>query len=191
MTLSNSEKKELILIPLKLLLICAVIALLVSFVNGITADRIAANDAAKTNAALTEAFPDAAGFSTYDGEITTANVVSAHEALDADGNVIGYAVICEPVGFKDVIKMLVAFDTDEVITSVSISSLSETPGIGDKVKSSESFTAQFAGKSGELTVGKNVDAISGATISSKAVTAGVNSAVMCVNEIYGNGGAAE
>ena len=190
MALSNTEKKELVFIPLKLLVICAAIALLVSFVNSITADKISANEAAKTNDALANAFPDAANFEAFDGEIEVANVVSAHEAFDSDGDSIGYAVICEPMGFKDVINMMVSFNTDKTIASVDIISLSETTGIGDKVKSSETFTAQFSGKSGELTVGKNVDAISGATISSKAVTAGVNSAVVCVNELYGNGGAA-
>ena len=184
METQNKNIIELALIPVKLLLICAAIALLVSFVNANTADIIAAYEEAKTNAALAEAFPEAKSFSPLElPEGLDKTVTSAHVAINSDAAPGGYAVMCEPMGFKDIISMMVSFETDGTVESVRIISLSETTGIGDKVMSDESFTAQFGGKTGELTVGNNVDAIAGATISSKAVTAGVNSAIACVSKI--------
>jgi electron transport complex protein RnfG len=77
--------------------------------------------------------------------------------------------------------MMVGVDTDGIVTGVSIVSNSETKGIGSKVMSNvNGVLDQFKGKSaadGTLSVGKNVDAISGATVSSRGVTTGVNAAL--------------
>ena len=82
--------------------------------------------------------------------------------------------------------MMVGLDAEGAVTGVSIVSNSETSGIGSKVMNNEPLNSgtgvldQFIGKSaadGELTVGKNVDAISGATVSSKGGTTGGNAAV--------------
>ena len=89
--------------------------------------------------------------------------------------------------------MMVGVDAEGVVTGVSIVDNSETSGIGSKVMSNEPLSSgvgvldQFQGKSaaadGTLTVGKNVDAISGATVSSKGVTAGVNAALAVAGAI--------
>ena len=82
--------------------------------------------------------------------------------------------------------MMVGVDADKAVTGVSIVSNSETSGIGSKVMENEptasgvGVLSQFVGKSaadGTLSVGSNVDAISGATVSSKGVTTGVNAAL--------------
>ena len=81
--------------------------------------------------------------------------------------------------------MIVGVDGDGLVSGVSIVSNKETSGIGSKVMDNNALPSgtrvldQFIGMSGagSLTVGKNVDAISGATVSSKGVTKGVNAAL--------------
>ena len=82
--------------------------------------------------------------------------------------------------------MMIGVDEEDIVTGVSIVDNSETPGIGSKVMGNE-LTAngvgvldQFTGlgvSDTPLTVGTNIDAISGATVSSRGVTAGVNAAL--------------
>lgn len=64
---------------------------------------------------------------------------------------------------------------------VEIVSLSETPGLGARVNNAE-YLRQYVGKGSGLTIGKEISAISGATISSKAVLTGVNTAVAALVE---------
>ncbi len=78
---------------------------------------------------------------------------------------------------QDVLTLAVGVDTDFVVTGVVVVLQKETPGIGDKIQKDEGFVAQFAGVgldglklSGD---GGAIDGISGATISSGYVTAGV------------------
>ena len=105
-------------------------------------------------------------------------VTGLYEAEDAEKNTLGYGVLCAPMGFKDTISMLVAFDTEGKILAVRIISLAETTGIGDKVKKDPSFVEQFEGKQNAIVLGSDgVSAIAGSTISSKAVTKGVNDAI--------------
>ena len=93
-------------------------------------------------------------------------------------------------------SMMVGIDMDGAVTGVSIISNSETSGIGSKVMNNETLTSganagqgvleQFIGKSaadGVLSVGSNVDAITGATVSTKGVTTGVNAALAAAGVI--------
>ena len=82
--------------------------------------------------------------------------------------------------------MMVGVDGEGAVTGVAVVKHSETSGIGTKVADNEPNSAgvgmlsQFEGKSaadGTLAVGVNVDAVSGATVSSRGVTGGVNAAL--------------
>lgn len=165
-------------IAFRLFLICTLIAVLVASVNFVTNDRIKALEFKKTTAALNEAFLNGENEPVYE-ELAVehiGSVTGVYEAL-SNGETIGYGVLCEPVGFKDVIKLLVAFDNEKSIISVKVIALSETAGFGDKVITEPWFAQQFAGFKSNVVIGENVDAISGATVSSKAVTKGVNDAI--------------
>ena len=95
-------------------------------------------------------------------------------------------------GYSSFIQMLVSLDTDMRIRDVNILSFNETPGLGDQILE-KSFIGQFKGKSlpqivlikGETK--DNIQAISGATISSRGVTNGVKDAVQMLVEKYGPG----
>ena len=105
---------------------------------------------------------------------------SVYEVL-VGGESAGYAIKVVASGSQGNIEMMVGVDADGVVTGVSIVKSSETSGMGSRVRNNENGVLdQFIGKSaadGELTVGKNVDAISGATVSSKGVATGVNAAL--------------
>ena len=172
--------------------ICLVVAALLGGVNAITADKIAAINQANTEAslqavaegadefapmALTDAMSAAA--SAGGGKLTEAYEVKAA------GETMGYAFKVVASGSQGNIEMIVGVDADNAVTGVSIVNNKETAGIGSKVMENNALPSgtgvldQFIGMSGagSLTVGKNVDAISGATVSSKGVTKGVNAAL--------------
>lgn len=155
--------------------ICVVVALLLSVVNMLTKDVIASNEAEEKKATVFSIFSEADDLRfVRTDEKTGADI---YEVL-AGGSVCGYCVNVKSGGFGGDINMMVGITPEHSVKAVKIISLSETPGVGSKTNS-DSFLSQFEGKSGTLVVGEGVDAISGATVSSRAVTNGVNMALSC------------
>ena len=85
-----------------------------------------------------------------------------------------------PGGFDGEVTMMVGI-SDGAITGISVISHTETPGLGAVAAAQnakgEAFRGQFVGKTGVLVVGDQIDAMSGATITSNAVVTGVNAAL--------------
>ena len=172
--------------------ICLVVAALLGGVNAITADKIEAINLANTEASLRAVAGGADEFRAMEltGAMTAAassqggKLTEAYEIVSA-GEVIGHAFKVVASGSQGNIEMIVGVDGDVGVIGVSIVSNKETAGIGSKVMENNALPSgvgvldQFFGMSGAgtLTVGKNVDAISGATVSSKGVTKGVNAAL--------------
>jgi len=161
-----------------LFLITAIVALALAGVNAITAPRIAAINAEKTQKAVEEVLPGGGellegGYDSMGGKVA--------EVYRSDK---GFAVKVLPMGFDNTITMMVGVDLEGKVTGIAVISHTETAGLGavaaDKGEDGQAFRGQFAGKSGELAVGTDIDAISSATITSKAVTEGVNMALKCV-----------
>jgi len=104
-----------------------------------------------------------------------------YEAFDSSGDKIGYGFIAEMPGLQDVMKVAGGMDLDFKMTKVIVLEQKETPGIGDKVQKQPEFTAQFTGVGPDglalSSEGGQIDGISGATLSSKAVTDGVHNIV--------------
>ena len=99
----------------------------------------------------------------------------------------GYAVQVAPAGFDGPIDMMVGVDFDGNILGISIISHTETAGLGAvaaaTTSAGEAFRSQFVGQSGSVSVkkdGGSMDAITGATITSRAICTGVNAALDCV-----------
>ncbi len=117
-----------------------------------------------------------------------------HEYYQATSGGQTIADIAETTGkgYSSYIKMLVALSPDMKISDVKILDMNETPGLGDQVLE-KSFLDQFKGKSlsqivlikGETK--ENIQAVSGATYSSRGVTNGVKDAVQMLVEKYGAG----
>lgn len=181
--------KEIIIPTLVLLIIGVVAASLLGGTNMLTKDKIAAiNDETKAKAMQT-VMPDAASF----GEaVEAADNMEYSPALASDGDVLGYAFTVSETGYGGEIQVITGVDISGNITSVTIVAAdSETPGLGQNVKK-DNFLSQFAGKSGELTVVKSsassdseIQAVTSATISSKAVTKAVNAALAYFEENLG------
>lgn len=120
--------------------------------------------------------------------------IAGHEGVFAarkNGEIIGYIVPSETKGYGGRIKMLVAVTADKKVMDFTILEHNETPGLGDNAQK-PAFRGQFAGKGEELLeVTKdpankdNIQAMTGATISSRAVTQGVKQAVEIVAAITG------
>lgn len=158
-------------------------------VAGVTAGVIEKRQLAEHLAAYKTLLPDAAEFnlpeaanlaltdfdaSAY-GNIT---IEEAAAGADASGAAAGRVVTVRTLDGRDgPITLSVGFLPDGTLSGVLYSELNETPGIGMKV-GEETFTAQFVGRPAQtLTLGADIDAASGATISSTAVVNAVNAAI--------------
>ena len=185
----DMDPKYIIKLTVTLFVTCVIVAGLLGLVNSVTEGPIAEKNKTKTAAALQEVLPEMEGSPAVvelTDEMTAAasgagaTITEAYEA-QAGGSVIGYALKIVASGSQGNIEMMVGVDAEGAVTGVSIVKNSETSGIGSKVMSNENGVLdQFIGKSaadGTLSVGKNVDAISGATVSSRGVTTGVNAAL--------------
>lgn len=165
-----------------LLIICIVVGGALGVVNGLTEGPIAQQAVEAANAARRASFPEADDFE----EI----VLTADSGADAcftalkDGEAVGYVAQVTVTGFGGPIEIHVGMDMDKKITGINVggSKFSETPGLGDKTRDPE-FMAQFVGLTIPAQLGEGVDAITGATISSGAVTSGVNKAGYFIQDI--------
>ena len=173
--------------------ISLVVAALLGFVDQLTAPNIAATNKANTEKALAQVVTsEDAAFEPI--EITDDAVAAASAqsgklteayAVKINGEDAGYAFKIVAGGSQGDIEMIVGVDTDLAVTGVSIVKNSETSGIGSKVMTNQPASSgvnvldQFVGKSGagSLVVKTNIDAVSGATVSTKGVTKGVNAAL--------------
>ena len=170
-------------LALTLLLITGLTAAALAAVNSVTAPIIAQLSAEKTQKAIETVLPGGGellkDFPTENGMITA---VYASET--------GYAVEVNPTGFNGAIKMMVGIDKAGKVLEIAIISHTETAGLGAvaavKTSAGEGFRGQYVGQSGTLAVtndGGTMDAITGATITSRAVTEGVNAALRCVEQL--------
>lgn len=191
------DPKYIIKLTVTLFATCLVVAFCLGLVNGVTLPNITASNLAKTNAALAKVYPeiDEANFVATEIEVSddVAAAASAYSAtvtnvyaITDGGAEAGYAVKLDVSGSQSTISMMVGLDTEGAVTGVSVVKSGETSGIGDKVTGNKPLPSgvgmldQFQGKTAAdqpLKVGGNVTAISGATVSSKGVTNGVNGAI--------------
>ena len=179
-----AKKDTLLNMFVALFVICIVAGGVLGIVFNATKDPIAAAENAKRTAAIKNVLPD---FKT----LKTVNVKSAmedaeipfHLAYDADNNFIGAAVeTFTNKGFSGNISLMVGILADGTVKNISVLQHAETPGLGSKMEE-ETFKGQFCDKnpaSFNFSVkkdGGDVDAITAATISSRAFCDAVNRAL--------------
>lgn len=193
----DMDPMYIIKLTVTLFVTCVIVAALLGLVDNVTRDKIAAINWENTVAAMKAvvADPDATDFSPAleNTEAMTAAAAGAGATLDSvyevqvGGAGAGYAIKVVASGSQGSIEMMVGVDGESAVTGVAIVKNSETAGIGSKVMENQNGVLdQFIGKSaadGTLVVGTNVDAITGATVSSKGVTAGVNAALAVAGAI--------
>lgn len=186
--------KDMFKLGLNLLIISAVAALLLALTNSVTASTIAQRNEQANAEARKLVLESAQDFEEVK-DVKTDNskgvkVSEIYEAKDASGNTVGYTLKVLPSGYGGTIELMVGIDSaNGQVSGINVVSNSETAGLGAKATDPE-FSDQYKGKPlEELSVLKNgtpgdteIKAISGATITSTAVTNGVDAAI----EVYNN-----
>ena len=113
-----------------------------------------------------------------------------YKAKDSSGKVVGVCTIIETKGYDSGLKSAVGVDSEGKVTGVEIISHKETPGLGANAEKEE-FRSQYVGKPGKISVVKSnadkneINAISGATMTSNGVTRSVNGALEIAKKIIG------
>ena len=181
----KTENKVLYVLrlALTLLAITAVVAAALAGVNAITKPIIDRLTAEKTQQAIELVLPGGGE------ELADRNAVG-YPGAELVSKVYkgenGYAIEVTPAGFDNTITMMVGVDQDGRVLGISVISHTETPSLGAVAAAEnpagEAFRGQFVGKSGSVAVTKDggtLDALTGATITSRAICDGVNAALAC------------
>ena len=160
-----------VIIPLASLLLAA--AVLLGAYN-LTLGVRQANAQAELQTKLETLLPGSTTFTeeAYTGE--DANIAVAYKGET------GYVIGTSTAGYAGTIRMLIGVSNDGAVTGLQVRQMEETFGLGGEALTDWQFLAQFLGTEGDAAVGENIDAISGATVTSKAITRCVNSAVAFV-----------
>ena len=181
-----------VLIPtISLFLICIVVTAALALTNNVTSEKIRENEQTKKNESMLAVCPGAADFKEMIPD-------TLYEALDKDGAAMGYAISTSAQGYGGQIMVMTGIADGKIIAVDVFYNDDETPGLG-KNTSTEKFRDGYKGLSTdkEIVVSKDsvagnaqtVDAVTSATISSRAVTKAVNEACRIYNENIVNGGA--
>jgi Na+-translocating ferredoxin:NAD+ oxidoreductase subunit G len=183
-----------------LLVICAVAAALLGYVNDITYLKIADQIEKANTEARQQVLITADEFIKLD-DAAMANITSNPEysiikeiyQANAGGNLAGYTVSVAPKGYSGKIEIIVGVDVDGIVQGVKVGLNNETPGLGKNAEK-PAFREQYNGKTWDspINVIKNgtpkeheIVAIAGSTITSKGVTEGVNKAMAVAKELSG------
>ncbi|MBI5694477.1 MAG: RnfABCDGE type electron transport complex subunit G [Nitrospirae bacterium] len=178
---------DMLKITVNLTVICALAGVILAFVWAETDPVRVAEEARERELALKELMPSADMITPIKDVVIADKENVVYEAT-AGGKTIGYVVSSAGKGYSSYIKLLVAVNPDYKVTGIEVLGHAETPGLGDRIQE-DWFKSQFTGKGVDnLVVVKqetdtDIQAISGATISSRAVTLGVKDAVVKLREV--------
>lgn len=196
--MTEKKKSTILKDALILFLITVIAGSLLGLVNQITLEPIAKSELKAKEEAYQVVFVDSSKFeenseisdklksATFDG----AEITEILEAKDADGNTMGYVMsITAKEGYSGDIAFTIGVTQEGAMTGLSVLSHSETAGLGANC-TTEEFQGQFVGLKGpEIAYSKEgasadneFDAISGATITSKALTKAINAGLGFLSE---------
>lgn len=182
----ESNFRFVLRLTLTLLLIAVVVAAAMALVNRITQPVIARANQEKAQKSIALVLPGG-----YETEITdyTDDTGLVSKIYKGAG---GYALEVNPTGFDGTVTLMVGVDFEGKVLGISVISHTETAGLGAVAAANTSagaaFRDQFIGQSGSVQVSKDggtIDAITGATITSRAICDGVNAALACVAGLGG------
>lgn len=194
--------KESIKNTISLMLITLIAGLLLGAVYEITKEPIAKENQRAKEEAYKAVFADAGSFEEInldtdqvqkelDSQGLDASINEAMKVLDGSGQQLGYVLtVTDHEGYGGDIQFAMGVQSDGTLNGISFLSISETAGLGMKAKE-DSFRKQFEGKNvDQIVYTKNgasaddeIDALSGATITTNAVTNGVNAGLYYVHTL--------
>ena len=174
--------RKVIILGLKLFLLAAVAGLALGVTNMVTSGAIAEQQVKAAEAARRAVLPSAEHFT----QLTAPEgLKDAYAGYDASGKLVGKTGTIVTKGYGGEIEITVGVDLSGAVSGVSVggSSFSETAGLGARAKEAW-FAEQYIGKSSPIALAKDggeIDAITSATITSRAVTTAVNNAVLALS----------
>lgn len=203
------KKSSLLKDALILCLITCIAGVLLGATYSVTRDPIAKEEERRKNESYQSVCPQASAFSDAfsDALLRADEILSASPHVedttidaclvgtDSDGRTVGYVVLSTCAkSYGGSISVVTGFDTDGIVTGVEVLTINDTPGLGMKAKE-DSFKNQYVGKDTDYyTVTKNgaaspgeIDAISSATITSRAFTNAENGAKAFILECLRGG----
>ena len=171
--MAEKNSPSIVKLAILLMVICAVTSAIQGGVNYITKDRIAEITAQKTADAYAEVLPTSGEYTevAYTGDIATVDTV----ATCAEGTIVQMTVS----GAQSMVTLVVGVDNDGAVTGVSIVDHGETPGLGALATEAD-WRAQFVGQTAGMGLtkkGGDIEALTGATITSQAVVDAANVAI--------------
>lgn len=191
--MKNKSLKEILVPAIMLFVIAAVCTALLAGTNLLTKDKIAEIAVQTEMKAKSAVLESAKSFSDEKTVAVNDKEYVYYDALDEKGNVMGYVFSVTVKSYGGDLSAMVGISSEtDKITGVEITAISDTPGLGMKVDS-EDFLSQYIDRSGNIGVNKNektdteIQAVSGATISSKAVTEAVNQAFSAYEAVKAGG----
>lgn len=183
-----------------LLIVCAIAAALLGYTNQITYDKIQDQMLKASDEARKEVLPDAQTFEKLDDNAFATissnskyNFIKGIFVAKNGSDIVGYAINVAPKGYGGPVNVTVGITAEGIISGIKVGDNTETAGLGANA-SKPNFQEQFKDKKWDnpVNVIKNgtpkdneIVALSGATITSKAVTSGVNQALEAAKELSG------
>ena len=163
-----------IIVPILAFFLCAVILFAMDAgLEGIRAEKANAEHLSIMKTLL----PGSENFTVEKYTGVDANIRSIHKGET------GYVIETVTAGYAGDIRMLVGVSNEGKVVGIVVRELHETRGLGTRALTDTDFLAQLLCTSGEAAVGVDVDAISGATVTSKAIVRSVNSAAAYVTGV--------
>lgn len=173
-----------------LLIITACAGALLGFVNDVTKEPIRVQEEIAKNNAYVQVLPTADGFEVVDYDIEAyPTVLAASKA----SNEAGYVVETMTKGYGGSLKVVIGIDAEGIVTGMRMLQHNETPGLGANANQ-PSFIERLVGKGPEVlevskttNEGNNVQAITGATITSKAIVVAINDVLKFYEDVIVGG----
>lgn len=176
--------KENLKLGFMLLIITAIAGFLLGGAYSITKEPIAKQAIKEKNEAMKLILPSADDFKVMEDAKVEGIVKEVNKGMSGD-KIAGYAIKVAPKGYAGAVEMMVGISNEGKVTGIKILAHGETPGLGANA-TSDSFSGQYKNKpispalvvvKGTASKENEIQAISGATITSRGVTTGVNEAI--------------
>lgn len=173
---AHAQNDSMIKIAMNLAITCFIAGTIIAGTFALTHETAKAQAVKAKNDAMKALVQDAESFKAIDGK-------KDWYAAIKGGKVVAYVVPAQGKGYAGVIQMLAAVTPDGKAIDYKVLKHAETPGLGDKM-TVDKFRKQFAGKEPKdmevvkVPTDKNIQALTGATITSRAVTTGIKEAVV-------------
>ena len=168
-----TEGMKKLLIPVAVILVCAII---LTAASAGLAGTAASNAETELNEMISYLLPGGGEFEEIEYNGADSKITNVYKG---EG---GYVLAMTTNGYVDEIKLLVAVDNDGVVKGYTVRDIHDTYGLGLGVQDDLYFLVGLMNSKGDLAVNSNIDAVTGATISSSAVVACVNAASKYVQE---------